>query len=83
MRLQFAPASVALLLATLSDGRRAEEAARKNVLFIICDDLNCDLGCYGHPLVQSPNIDALAKRGVRLKTPTANIRSAVLAALRS
>lgn len=38
-----------------------------NVLFLICDDLNCDLGCYGHPTVKSPAIDALAKRGVRFE----------------
>lgn len=38
---------------------------QKNVLFLICDDLNCDLGCYGHDDVESPNIDRLAKRGVR------------------
>ncbi len=46
---------------------RCEEAkkSQRNVLFLICDDLNCDLGCYGHPLVKSPNIDRLAKRGVR------------------
>ena len=42
-------------------------AARQppNVLFLICDDLNCDLGCYGHPQVRSPNIDRLARQGVR------------------
>lgn len=38
---------------------------RKNILLIAVDDLNCDLGCYGHPLVQTPHIDALARRGVR------------------
>lgn len=43
----------------------APAAERPNVLFLICDDLNCDLGCYGHRLVQTPNIDALAARGVR------------------
>lgn len=38
-----------------------------NVLFLICDDLNCDLSCYGHSLVKSPNIDRLAQRGVRFQ----------------
>ncbi len=34
-----------------------------NVLFIIVDDLRPLLGCYGHPEIHTPNIDALAKRG--------------------
>ncbi len=42
-------------------------AATPNVLFLICDDLNCDLSCYGHPLVKTPNIDRLARRGVRFE----------------
>ena len=35
-----------------------------NVLFIMTDDLNCDLGTYGHHQVISPNIDRLASEGV-------------------
>jgi len=38
----------------------------KNILFIMCDQLRQDyLSCYGHPRLQTPNIDALAARGVR------------------
>jgi arylsulfatase A-like enzyme len=38
----------------------------KNVLFIMCDQLRFDyLGCTGHPFIKTPNIDALATRGVR------------------
>ncbi len=38
----------------------------KNVLFIMCDQLRVDyLSCYGHPSLQTPHIDALARRGVR------------------
>ncbi|MCA9239902.1 MAG: sulfatase-like hydrolase/transferase, partial [Planctomycetales bacterium] len=43
----------------------AGAAQKPNVLFLICDDLNCDLGVYGHPLVKTPNIDRLAERGLR------------------
>ena len=43
----------------------AQQARRPNVLLIMADDLNNDLGTYGHPLVKTPNIDRLAARGVR------------------
>lgn len=36
-----------------------------NVLFLAVDDMNNDLHCYGHPYVSSPNIDRLAKMGVK------------------
>jgi iduronate 2-sulfatase len=39
-------------------------ARKKNVLFLAIDDLRTELGCYGHPMIVSPNIDALAKNGV-------------------
>ncbi len=37
----------------------------KNVLLIIADDLGMDLGCYGNSAIKTPNLDALAKKGVR------------------
>ncbi len=36
-----------------------------NVLVIMADDLNNDMGVYGHPMVKTPNLDRLASRGVR------------------
>ena len=37
-----------------------------NIVFIMADQLRFDyLGCYGHPTIRTPNIDALAARGVR------------------
>jgi len=43
---------------TISPGRR------KNVLFVIVEDLKAIMGCYGNPLVRTPNIDRLARRGL-------------------
>jgi arylsulfatase A-like enzyme len=38
----------------------------RNILFIMCDQLRWDyLSCAGHPRLATPNIDALAARGVR------------------
>ena len=56
---------IACLLLTVSTC--AADAKQKNVLFLVADDLNCDLGCYGHSQVKSPNIDRLASRGVRFE----------------
>lgn len=43
-----------------------------NVLFIIADDLNCDIGPYGHPLVQTPHLDALARDGLTFRNAFTN-----------
>ena len=44
-----------------------------NLLFILSDQHNRDtLGCYGHPVVETPHLDALAARGVRFRSAYCN-----------
>ncbi|UCC23689.1 MAG: sulfatase-like hydrolase/transferase, partial [Planctomycetota bacterium] len=38
---------------------------RPNILWIIAEDICPDIGCYGHPLARTPNIDRLAGAGAR------------------
>ncbi len=57
-------ASTALAAPMLALPRKTA-AERINVLFIGSDDCRATLGCYGHPLVKTPHLDALAARGVR------------------
>lgn len=57
------------------------QAAPPNVVFIMADDLGyADVGCYGRPDIQTPNIDRIAQRGARLTQGYAN--SAVCSATR-
>ncbi len=42
----------------------AEEPATPNILWIIAEDMGPELSCYGTPEVQTPAIDALARRGM-------------------
>ncbi len=52
----------ALLLTPLTT-LNAADAAKPNVLFVVFDDLNNRLGCYGDPVAKSPSLDRLAARG--------------------
>jgi iduronate 2-sulfatase len=62
MRLPLPLALLVSSFAILVSSFAAEQ--RPNVLFIASDDMRPQLGCYGDPTVKSPNIDALAKRGM-------------------
>ena len=58
--------AIAIGCASLSGLAIAEPPPRpRNVLFVMCDDLCCALGCYGDRTAISPNVDRLAGRGVR------------------
>ena len=57
--------SVAVLLAGCGSAS-SPEITKPNILFIVTDDLGwSDLKCYGADLHETPNIDRLAKKGVR------------------
>ena len=47
--------------------------APAHLLFVLSDQHNRDtLGCYGHPTIQTPHLDALAARGVRFDAAYTN-----------
>src|SRR5260370_5414513 len=54
---------------------RAADPPRRNVLLLVADDLGFELGCYGNDKIKTPNIDALAKNGVRFTHAFATVSS--------
>src|SRR5277367_4961235 len=43
-----------------------DKAKKPNIIFILADDLGYgDLGCYGQQKIKTPNLDRLAKQGMR------------------
>src|SRR5262245_13079250 len=58
--------ATATATAAAAMGRRADGAARPNLLFILADDLGYgDLSCYGRPDYKTPVLDGLARKGLR------------------
>jgi len=64
IRLLGAVGAVSLVSGCTSLRELAGRGKKRNVLFIVVDDLRPQLGCYGHKQMLSPNIDRLASEGV-------------------
>ena len=54
-----------LTVSTFAQAAMASEPAeRPNILWLSTEDIGPQLGCYGHEVVKTPNIDAFAKRSL-------------------
>lgn len=53
--------------------QKADTANRKNVLFLIMDDLRPELNCYGAHYMKTPNIDRLSRQGVMFENAYCNV----------
>src|SRR5215470_1757104 len=50
----------------------AVAAERPNILWITCEDISPNLGCYGDHYSVTPNLDALAAKGMRYTNAISN-----------
>ncbi len=66
-------ATVAATAASVARGRAEQQPAqRPNILWLVSEDTGPELGCYGYPLVHTPNLDRLAAEGVRFTNAVTN-----------
>src|SRR5687768_18056577 len=76
MRPMITLAAALLLLTSPATGLQQSRAARPNVVLIMTDDAGyADIGSYGAPDIRTPNIDSLARDGVKLTDFYANAMS--------
>src|SRR5436190_14780072 len=56
-----------VVLTTKASGIHAQDKAKQpNIIFILADDLGYgDLGCYGQQKIKTPNLDKMARQGLR------------------
>ncbi len=58
--------AMSLFLTVSVNAAEADKSQPPNIIFVLVDDLGWrDLGCYGHGIHETPNIDRLAAGGMR------------------
>lgn len=53
------------LVVTAASSALAQTSAKPNIVFLMAEDIGCDLACYGTKGVKTPTLDKLAAEGIR------------------
>lgn len=56
---------LALLMIACNTSEKKHDNIKPNILFLVSEDHNEQLGCYGDTVIQTPVLDSLAAKGVR------------------
>jgi len=60
--------AAALVVTAMLSGSARAASAKLNIVFVLIDDMRYDaMSCAGHPFLQTPAIDALARGGVHFR----------------
>lgn len=65
-------AGAGIMTTGCGDVRSKKTTERPNIVWIVCEDMNPILGCYGDKVAKTPNIDQLAKTGIVYRHAYAN-----------
>ena len=66
LKLLLAALVIGIVMLNSCSGDKTVPTDKMNILFISVEDWNVDaVGCYGNPIIKTPNVDALAEKGIR------------------